>query len=608
MPKQSETIDKLVPDTSVIIEGVVSKKLKSKEITATEILIHEAVVAELEHQANTNRSIGFLGLEEIENMKAAAEKVGTKILFTGERPRPQDIRHARLGEIDALIRDLAYAEDATLMSADKVQSMVARAKGMKVLFIEIEQLKRKLKLEGYFDAMTMSVHLRENVEPFAKKGKPGTWEFVKVKPDKLTRELVQELAHEIIEEANIRQDGFVEIDRSGSTIVQLANFRIVITRPPFSDGWEITAVRPVKHLSITDYALSEKLMSRIDKQAEGVLIAGSPGMGKSTFAQALAEHYAAKDKIVKTIEAPRDLVLPENVTQLAISHGDSREVHDVLLLSRPDYTVFDEMRNTHDFQLFADLRLSGIGLAGVVHATNPVDAIQRFVGRIELGVIPQVIDTVIFIMNGAVAKVLSLHMVVKVPAGMTEEDLARPVVVVSDFESRKPEYELYTYGEQTVVVPVKEQKGSPVHELAAQAIAQEMLRYVPDADVQMLSDNKARIFVPEEEIPKIIGKQGKNVEMLEKRLGIGIDVQSLAESKKETGEVLKFHSQLSKKSVHLFVDQRYSGKGVHIYLDDDYVLTANVGKGGEIKITRKNKIGKLIADAVTLGDQIKLVL
>ena len=72
--------------------------------------------------------------------------------------------------------------------------------------------------------------------------------------------------------------------------------------------------------------------------------------------------------------------MPENVTQYAISHSSPEEVLDVLLLSRPDYTIFDEMRNTQDFRLFADLRLSGVGMVGVVHATNPVDAIQRFIG------------------------------------------------------------------------------------------------------------------------------------------------------------------------------------------------------------------------------------
>jgi len=114
-----------------------------------------------------------------------------------------------------------------------------------------------------------------------------------------------------------------------------------------------------------------------------------------------------------------------------------QEIHDILLLSRPDYTIFDEMRNTEDFKLFADMRLSGVGMIGIVHATNPIDAIQRFIGRVEMGVIPQVIDTVVFIKNGQIQKVLSLKMTVKVPSGMTEADLARPVVVVTDFETEK---------------------------------------------------------------------------------------------------------------------------------------------------------------------------
>src|SRR3989338_3753002 len=111
-------------------------------------------------------------------------------------------------------------------------------------------------------------------------------------------------------------------------------------------------------------------------------------------------------KIVKTIEAPRDMQLKDEVTQYAISHASSQEIHDILLLSRPDYTVFDEMRNFEDFRLFTDLRLAGIGLAGGGHATHAVDAIQRFLGKTELGIIPQIIDTVIFIKGGKVGKVL----------------------------------------------------------------------------------------------------------------------------------------------------------------------------------------------------------
>ena len=388
---------------------------------------------------------------------------------------------------------------------------------------------KKTKLESFFDDKTMSVHLRENTFPVAKKGFPGNWEFVKIKNKKLTSLDIEEISKDIIETTEDYAEGFVEIERTGSTIVQLGTFRIVITKPPFSDGWEITAVRPVKHLQLEDYNLSEKLLKRLNEQAEGILISGAPGMGKSTFAAALIEEYADKGKIVKTIEAPRDLVLPDKITQYAISHGSPEEVHDILLLSRPDYTLFDEMRNKDDFFLFSDLRLSGIGLAGVVHATNPVDAIQRFVGKIELGVIPHVIDTVIFIKDGKIDKILSLQIEVKVPSGMTEADLARPIVTVKDFETNKLEYELYSYGEETVVIPVKDvpKKATGALRLAGETIKDEFYKYTDQVDVEVVSENKAIVKVPDYAIAGIIGKQGKHIEQIEERLGISIEIEEL---------------------------------------------------------------------------------
>ncbi|MFH1053365.1 MAG: PINc/VapC family ATPase [Candidatus Woesearchaeota archaeon] len=602
-------IEKLVPDTSVLIEGLVSKKIEDGEIKPKIILIHEAVLSELEHQANQNRAIGYLGLDELKKLREISSKYNFEIQFSGKRPTAAEIRYASLGEIDSLIRDLAFDEDGTLFSADKIQARVAETKGIKHIFIRMEQIKKKIILDSYFDSTAMSVHLRENVYPYAKKGIPGDWKFVKLSSKLLTRDYIQEISTEIIEEAGIRKDGFIEIERPGSTIVQLGRYRIVITKPPFSDGWEITAVRPVKILSLEDYKLSEKLMERVSKQAEGILIAGSPGMGKSTFAQALAEYYASQDRIVKTIEAPRDLVLKDNVTQYAISHGDAQEVHDVLLLSRPDNTIFDEMRNTSDFQLFADLRLAGIGLAGVVHATNPIDAIQRFVGRIELGVIPQVIDTVIFIKNGQVFKVLSLNMTVKVPSGMTEADLARPVVVVNDFETKKLEYELYSYGEETVVIPVLGGgEKSASHKLAAKTIENEFRKYSDDVSVDVLSDNKAVVKVPENRIAKIIGRKGENISLIEKRLGISIDVQEMDErgKKEEHNETVAFNTQITKHGIVFFVDHAYKNRDIHVYINDDFLLTVKVSQNSNFKINKKNKLGKLIIDAVNMNERLEL--
>jgi len=607
--KEIEKAEKLVPDTSVIIEGLVSKKISNNELEVGTVIIHEAVIAELEHQANINKTIGFLGLEEIERIKKLSDEKRFKIEFAGARPRPEEIRHARLGEIDAIIRQLAYEEDATLFTSDKVQATVGKAKSMKVIFIEVERLVTKLKLEKYFDNKTMSVHLRENIKPVAKKGQPGKWDFVVLDNKEIERDEIKDMSREIIEEANVRAEGFVEIERHGSTIVQLGSFRIVITRPPFSDGWEITAVRPVKKLALEDYKLSEKLKGRISEQAEGILIAGPPGHGKSTIATALAEYYASNDKIVKTIEAPRDLMLPDSITQYSIAQGSPQEVHDVLLLSRPDYTIFDEMRNTADFRLFSDLRLAGIGLAGVVHATNPIDAIQRFVGRIELGVIPQVIDTVIFIKNGWVDKILSLKMTVKVPEGMTEADLARPVVVVNDFETGKMEYELYSYGEETVVVPVTGKSKSPARNLASKTIADEIRKYADSVNVDMISDNKCVVYIPEENMARVIGKEGSTINSIEQKLGVSIDLQPLGKKQamQNEGNKIAFNAKISKKHVVFEIDEIFTNKNVNIYVDDDYVISANVGKSGILKISRKNKIGQMITEAVNSG-RIKLMI
>ena len=373
----------------------------------------------------------------------------------------------------------------------------------------------------------MSVHIRENTIPYAKRGLPGSWKVVQLETDVISQESVQNIAKEIVEDAKLSSQGFIESERRGSTIIQLGNYRILITRPPFSDGWEITIVKPIKKTTLDDYNLNEKLLNRIKNQAEGILIAGSPGHGKSTFAAALANFYSSLGKTVKTVENPRDLQVDETVTQYSIGHGRPEEIRDTLLLSRPDYTMYDEMRNIEDFKLFADLRLAGIGLAGVVHATKAVDAVQRFIGKMELGVIPQVIDTVLFIQGGKVQNVLSLNMIVKVPTGMTEEDLARPIVEIKDFETGKLKYEVYSYGEETVVIPVEEMKTKdPMKELASRQIEKEFSNFVTEIKAEITGNRSVTIYVPEDEIARVIGKDGETIKKLEKKIGLNINVES----------------------------------------------------------------------------------
>jgi ATPase len=49
-----------------------------------------------------------------------------------------------------------------------------------------------------------------------------------------------------------------------------------------------------------------------------------------------------------------------------------------------------------------------------------------------------------------------LELVVKVPEGMFSDDLARPVIQITSFFTKKLQYEIYTFGEQIVVMPIGE--------------------------------------------------------------------------------------------------------------------------------------------------------
>ncbi|MEF8880729.1 MAG: PINc/VapC family ATPase, partial [Candidatus Nanohaloarchaea archaeon] len=489
---------KIVPDTSAIIDGRLNREID--EGLEADIIIPEFVVDEVENQANKGLEIGFTGIEEIRNLtEKASSSENISVEFTGRKPNMEEINLASSGRIDALIRDVAEEIDATLYTADIVQSKIAEAKGIEVVLIEKDR-EENLEIEKYFDNKTMSIHLKQGAIPKAKKGMPGEFKLEEISDKEMEREEIEDLIHNIIDVAENSENGLIEMEGEGATVVQYGRYRIAMTRPPFSSAAEITAVRPVAKVGLDDYDLSSKLIERLDSKAEGILVAGAPGHGKSTFAQALAEHFEEKNQVVKTMEKPRDLDVGPDITQYTALDDSMENTGDFLLLVRPDYTVFDEVRRTSDFEVFSDMRMAGVGMIGIVHASEAVDAVQRLIGRVELGMIPQVCDTVVFIENAEVSEVYELEMVVKVPEGMTEEDLARPVIQIRKFEDSTPVYEVYTYGEETVVIPVGERQGSGAEELAKDQIEHFLKGRVSNPVIEFISSNHIKLFVEEDEI------------------------------------------------------------------------------------------------------------
>jgi len=609
----------ILPDTSAVIDGRVSERAETDGLDT--VYIPEAVVGELEAQANDGRDSGWSGLEELQRLAELADEGRIELEYVGRRPDAIEKRDAGEGEIDALIRDLAARHDATLLTSDVVQSEVAKAKGIAVEYVEPRtEDDPELTIESYFDEDAMSVHLKTGVRPMAKRGTIGEMQYEHIGDEPLTEAEMRAIADNVINVARADSEGFVELSHTGMTIVQIRDMRIAVAEPPFADGIEVTAVRPIVKTDLDDYEHADDLRERFTEHQRGVLISGAPGAGKSTFAQAVAEFLNGSGYAVKTMEKPRDLQVGPEITQYTELDGSMANTADSLLMVRPDYTIYDEVRKTSDFETFADMRLAGVGMIGVVHATRAIDALQRLVGRVELGLIPQVVDTVVYIEAGQVHTVYDVTTEVKVPHGLVEEDLARPVIVINDFETGKPAYEIYTFNRQVVTVPLDGATDgggeTGVERVAKQEIERE-IRSVAHGhvEVELQGSNTAVVWVEDDDISYVIGKGGGRINQIEDRLGIDIDVRTFSErpsgrsggsstSSAPTGEIVT--PEITNRHVIVPIEGHH-GETVEVRADDEYLFTATVSRGGEIQVSRGSAIAEELETAIDRGKAISVV-
>ena len=146
------------------------------------------------------------------------------------------------------------------------------------------------------------------------------------------------------------------------------------------------------------------------------------------------------------------------------------------------------------------------------------------------------LEKTIYIEDGEVKEVYDTKMTVKVPTGMKEADLARPVIEVRDFETGELKNEIYTYGEQTIVMDIdlvnrsenNESYKSSVDKIAEKEILRKIKKTLPKkakVDVEVISPDRANIYIPEDLIPKIIGKNGKRIAEIEEKIGISLGVE-----------------------------------------------------------------------------------
>ncbi len=643
----------MVPDTSVLIDGRITSMIKTGEYKDATIIVPEAVIAELEAQANQGREIGFSGLNELQSLCKLAEEKVIELKFSGTRPSLEQVKLASGGEIDAMIRNIAIENSAQFITSDSVQAEVARAKGLNVIYLKPQVTDFvPLAIDQFFDEHTIAVHLKERVCPVAKKGTINAMKLVQIRDMPTTEFELRALAQEILERAKRDPDGFIEVEKRGITVVQIGSMRIAIARRPFSDGMEITAVRPIVDVTLKDYAKADVIRTRLSGEKRGLIIAGAPGSGKTTLAQSVATYLADSGFVVKTMEAPRELQVPDHITQYTMLDGSMENTADVLMLVRPDFVIFDELRKNEDFKTFADMRLAGMGMVGVVHASDVRDALQRFSYRVDYGVLSQVINTIVFVKEGVITKIFDVGFTIKVPEGMGNEMHTRPVTTVTDYETGMLTYDVFRYDGETIIMPViqvREQRNeSPVTvsrspsgttiaplptglrttvpesvqnregeprtglRLAEKEIQREIGRYTDGpVDVQMISDTKAVVYIDDKDVPAAIGKGGKNISAIVNKIGIGIDIKPNSEREKTKKEEDEFNLgggvkiQTDKKQLTI-VAPDHSGKIVDVFAGKEYLFTATVDDNGEIHLAKNSSIAQEMIRRSTSGEIIKL--
>jgi ATPase len=188
---------------------------------------------------------------------------------------------------------------------------------------------------------------------------------------------------------------------------------------------------------------------------------------------------------------------------------------------------------------------------------------------------------------------------------MVEQDLARPVIDVRDFETAKLEYEIYTFGEENVVVPIsKESEHDGVRRLAEGRILEVMRRFDRSAEVEIVGRDKAIVKVEKSTIPLLIGKGGSTINELERMLGIRIDVEPRLKS---LGRDIDFDINEAGNSVNILFADEIIGKSVDVYVDSEYLFSAVVGKKARIKVSKKADAGKKIIKAMIAGTPVRVL-
>lgn len=133
-----------------------------------------------------------------------------------------------------------------------------------------------------------------------------------------------------------------------------------------------------------------------------------------------------------------------------------------------------------------------------------------------------------------------------------------------------------------------------------------MLPKKAKVEVEVISPDRANIYIPDKYVPKIIGKNGKRIAEIERDIGISLGVEIIEEKPvdKTPFEVDIIHTR---KQMILDLGRENGRQNFDILIDGEYLLTATTSKKGEIKIKNGIELSDFILEAIEIGLEITAV-
>ena len=495
-----EDMDKAVLDTSIVINGRFAKMLESGEIGECEIIIPTAVIDELQAQASKGRDIGFKGLEEVKKIRELAASKGLVVRFIGERPSLEDIKLARSGRIDALIRDVAKSEKGTLYTSDYVQALVAEAEGISVRYIEAYTRREKFKFEEFLTPETILLEFKSGSYPVAKVIDEGRVKLIKLGNKPLNDEDVNKLIEEVVNECRLSNECSIRILKMGAMIIQLRDYRIAVAKPPFSDKLELT----IRRLSFKPRFKTEPLdtlMEEIGAKSMGILVIGAPESGTLELARMILNAYREKGKIIKVIEYGKMLGEAGNLTCYGLLEGDIEKTTEFLIHVKPDCVILNDMSNAKDFKSFIKLRLAGIDVVGIIYAGDPFQVLKRFVSKLDLDLLTRILNFLVLVMDDLL-KIYKLNMAIRAPTGRDPVNI-KPLVEIRDLVEGTIEYEIYLDGGKLVIKVEEVRDMIRYLKERVNVLIERIKPFDPDVSIELISLDRIVFTVNEDLIPKL---------------------------------------------------------------------------------------------------------